>query len=251
MENSPINSAEARIFTEIKTEKVYVQVVNQIRDLIKAGRLSPGDKLPPEKVLAGRLGVSRPSIREGIVALEILGFVESRGGKGNFIRSIINYSALDKSFGDLEKEESPFELIEARKIIEVEVAGCAAKKATDEDIERIKQSLDRMGELIEDFLVNNNYEKPSEFDRQFHMDVAEATHNTVLQRIVMQLLEGLKEDLWVRLKGKSWSTPGRPQRYLKEHQAVLLAIQNRDSEMARKKMHKHLKGIQMDLFGEV
>ena len=142
-------------------------------------------------------------------------------------------------------------MLEARKIIEVEVAGCAAKKATEEDMQKIKQSLDRMGELIQEFLVNNDYEKPSEFDRQFHIYVAEATHNTVLQRIVMQLLEGLKEDLWVRLKGKSWSTPGRPQRYLEEHKAVLSAIQNRDSDMARKAMNEHLKGIQLDLFGKI
>lgn len=250
MENSPINSAEPWIFKEIKTEKVYMRVVNQIRDLIKSGRLSPGDKLPPEKVLADRLGVSRPSIREGIVALEIMGLVESRGGKGNFIRDFIDSAALDNAYGELESKESPFELLEARKIVEVEVAGCAAQNATPEDVAKLKRTLALMRESVVKFVNSGDYTQPAELDRQFHEDVVEATHNTVLRRIVLQIFEGMKEDLWMRLKAQSWSTPGRPQRYLREHEDIMAAIEAKDAEMARETMRKHLSDIQADLFGQ-
>lgn len=250
MKNPSKKMADPLLFAEIRTEKVYIQVVNQIRELINAGKLNPGDKLPPEKILADRLGVSRPSIREGIVALEILGLAESRGGKGNFITSPVNNLRFEQKFGDLEKEESPFELLEARKTVEVEVAGYAAKKSTDEDVARMKQTLDTMGKLVEAFLLTKDYQKPFEYDRQFHIDVAKAAHNKILQRIVIQLLETLKEDLWVKLKAKSWNTPGRAQKYLKEHEEIFFAIQNRDSKKARKTMRQHLTGIQMDLFGK-
>lgn len=243
-------TVEPQLFTEIKSQKLYIRVVNQIRSLMVSGKLKAGDKLPSEMVLARRLGVSRPSIREGIVALEILGLVESRGGKGNFIRDSIDSAAVDNAYGELESKESPFELLEARKIVEVEVAGCAAENATDEDIAKIKQTSALMRESVGVFMVTGDYTQPSELDRRFHVDIVEATHNTVLRRIVLQIFEGLKEDLWMRLKSQSWSTPGRPQRYLSEHEDILAAIEKKDAEMARETMRKHLSDIQADLFGQ-
>jgi GntR family transcriptional repressor for pyruvate dehydrogenase complex len=140
-------------------------VLEQIWDLIRDGKLKPGDKLPPERILAERLGVSRPSVREGIVALEILGLVDSRGGKGNIIKNVGNYSILKQNYRHLEEEESPFELLEARKIIEVDVAGYAAQKAQTEDIALIGQSLGNMRDIVDHLSVSKNYEKGMEFDR--------------------------------------------------------------------------------------
>jgi len=74
------------MFEKVQTRKVYMEIVEQIQDLIKRGRLKPGDKLPAERILADKLGVSRPPLREALSALEILGIIESRGGKGNFIK---------------------------------------------------------------------------------------------------------------------------------------------------------------------
>ena len=188
MDKSPIN-LEDQMFTLIKTKKVYMQVVEQVQDLIRNGKAKPGDKLPPERILAERLGVSRPSVREGIVALEILGFVDSRGGKGNIIKDVANSSILNQSYQHLEEEESPFELLEARKIIEVDIAGYAAQKVQTEDIALIRQPLDNMSEIVDHLSVSKEYEKGMEFDREFHINVARATHNTVLLRIVTHLLE--------------------------------------------------------------
>jgi DNA-binding FadR family transcriptional regulator len=251
MENEPMTFGEDQMFKLIKTKKVYMQVLEQVWDLIRDGKLKPGDKLPPERILAERLGVSRPSVREGIVALEILGLVDSRGGKGNIIKNVGNSSILKQNYRHLEEEESPFELLEARKIIEVDVAGYAAQKVQTEDIASIGQSLDNMRKIVDHLSVSKEYEKGMEFDREFHISIARATHNTVLLRIVTNTLENLKEDLWVRLKEKSWGIPGRPQKYLKEHEEILDAIQKKASGIARRKMHKHLTGIQRDLFGRV
>jgi DNA-binding FadR family transcriptional regulator len=249
MDDSALHSDEDQMFKLIKTKKVYMQVLEQIWDLIRNGKLKPGDKLPPERILAQRLGVSRPSVREGIVALEILGLVDTRGGKGNIIKNVDNSSMLNQNYQHLKEEESPFELLEARKIIEVDVAGYAAQKAETEDIALIKHSLDSMREIVDNLSVSKEYEKGMQFDREFHISIARATHNAVLLRIVTTLLETLKENLWVRLKEKSWAVPGTPQKYLKEHEEILEAIEIKGRAIARKKMYRHLAGIQRDLFG--
>ena len=243
--------SEVQMFKTIKTQKVYIQVVEQIRDLIRNGKLKPGDKLPPERILAERFGVSRPSVREGIVALEILGLVDSRGGKGNIVKNVVDSPILDQSYRHLEDEESPYELLEARKIIEVNVAGYAAQKVQTGDIALIRQSLDNMSEIIGHLAVSEEYEKAFEFDREFHINIARATHNTLLLQIVTYLMENLKEGLWIRLKEKSWFIPGRPQKYLVEHEEILAAIENKAIGIAKRKMHQHLAGIQKDLFGRV
>jgi len=132
------------LFSKVKTKKVYMKIVEQIRDLIKEGRLKPGDKLPPEQILAEKFGTSRPSVREALSALEILGITESRGGKGNFIKDNLDTPLYEQKYRELEEEESPFEILEARKAVETEIVGLAAKKATKEDIVSIRESLDKM-----------------------------------------------------------------------------------------------------------
>lgn len=251
MHNFSTNFAAIQMFKQVKTEKVYIRVVKQIEELIKNGKLKPGDRLPPEKILANRLGVSRPSVREAIVALEILGLVESRGGKGNFVKNVVSASVLDQGFRNLEEEESPFELLQARKIIEGEVAGYAAQLAHEEDLARIKQSLDNMRNIVGQLASPEKFEHHVKLDLDFHLKIAQATHNAVLFRMVTALFESLQEELWSRLKKRILRIPGVHQRYLKEHEQILSAIQTKHSDKARKSMHKHLSGVQRDLFGNL
>jgi GntR family transcriptional repressor for pyruvate dehydrogenase complex len=251
MDNLSPNFARIQIFKEVKTEKVYIRVVKQIEELIENGKLKPGDRLPPEKILAKKLGVSRPSIREAIVALEILGFVETRGGRGNFVKDVVNASVLDQGFRNLEEEESPFELLQARKIIEGEIAGYAARMAEEEDLRRIRQSLDNMRNMAHEPSNPEKFDQHVKLDLEFHLSIARATHNAVLLRMVTQLFESLKEDLWTSFKKKSWGIPGILQRYFKEHEQIFSAIEAQQSYQARKSMHKHLTGVQKDLFGKL
>ncbi|MFH1002318.1 MAG: GntR family transcriptional regulator, partial [bacterium] len=181
--------------------------MEQIRDLIKEGKLKPGDKLPPEQVLAEKFGTSRPSVREALSSLEILGITESRGGKGNFIKNNFNFPLYEQKFRELEEEESPFELLEARKAVEIEIAELAAKKATKEDTDAIYESLHKMEGSM------SNIPEMMGFDREFHMNIARAAHNNLLFSIMTYLSNLLKEKLWVNMKEKTWNLPGYPQKY--------------------------------------
>jgi len=238
------------MFEEVKTEKVYVKVVKQIRELIDKGRLKPGEKLPPEKVLAEKMRVSRPSVREAIVALETLGLVETTGGKGSFIKNTTSSSILDESFEHIQEQESPFELLEARRIIEPEIAGRAAQRAQTEDIATIRRSLESMSDVELRLSVLQEYEEFLKFDNEFHINVARAAHNTELLRMLAHLVESSNRGLSVKFKEKVYGTPGRPQKYVKEHRQILTAIEDRNRDTARKRMHQHLAGCQRDWFGE-
>ena len=232
------------MFEKVQTRKVYMEIVEQIQNLIKEGKLKPGDKLPPERILAEKLGVSRPPLREAISALEILGIIESRGGKGNFIKNTFNSTSYAQRLKELEKEESPFELLEARKVVETEIAGLAAEKASSEDIKEIEEALNRMRNALSDI------PRAMEFDRQFHVAIAKAAHNSILFQMMNFLADGLKESLWVNIKEKSWALPGHPQKYLEEHTKLLEAIKKGDKKLARRTMHTHLADVEVDLLEE-
>ncbi|MCD6318842.1 FadR family transcriptional regulator [Candidatus Aerophobetes bacterium] len=221
-----------------------MEIVEQIQNLIKEGKLKSGDKLPPERILAEKLGVSRPPLREAISALEILGIIESRGGKGNFIKNTFNSTSYAQRLKELEKEESPFELLEARKVVETEIAGLAAEKASSEDIKEIEEALNRMKNAL------NDTPRAMEFDRQFHVAIAKAAHNSILFQMMNFLADGLKESLWVNIKEKSWALPGHPQKYLEEHTNLLEAIKNGDKKLARRTMYSHLADVEVDLLEE-
>jgi GntR family transcriptional repressor for pyruvate dehydrogenase complex len=232
------------VFNKVQTKKVYMKIVEQVRDLIKEGRLKPGDKLPPEQILAEEFGTSRPSVREALSALEILGITESRGGKGNFIKDNFNFPLYEQKFRELEEEESPFELLEARKVLETEIAGLAAKKATEEEIAVIQGSLNKMKDAM------TNIPEIMEFDREFHINIAKAAHNNLLFSMMIYLTDLSKEKLWINLKEKSWSIPGHTQKYFEEHNEILKAIKNKDSKGARNRMYDHLAGVERDLLNE-
>jgi len=218
-----------------------MKIIEQVWDLIKEGRLKPGDKLPPEQVLAEKFGTSRPSVREALSALEILGITESRGGKGNFIKNNFNFPLYEQKFRELEEEESPFELLEARKAVEIEIADLAAKKVTKEDIDAISESLNKMKDTL------NNIPKMMEFDREFHLNIARAAHNNLLFSMMAYLSNLLKEKLWVNMKEKTWNLPGYPQKYLEDHTEIFNAIKSKDSKNAHKRVYHHLVSVEKDL----
>jgi len=221
-----------------------MKIVEQIRDLIKEGKLKPGDKLPPEQILAEKFGTSRPSVREALSALEILGITESRGGKGNFIKNNLNIPSYEQKYRELEEGESPFEILEARKAVETEIVGLTAKKATKKEIATIQESLHKMEGAM------SNIPKMMEFDREFHINIARVAHNNLLFSMMTYLSNLLKEKLWINMKEKSWSIPGRPRKYLEEHIEIFNAIKNKDSKDARKRMYDHLAGVEKDLLSE-
>src|SRR5689334_15089404 len=154
----------------VESRRLYRQIADQIAGLIERGEYGPGERLPPERDLAKQLGVSRPSVREALIALEVEGYVEVRIGSGVYV---VERPASGADARPAE-DSGPFELIKARWLIEAECAALAAKHATRTQVRAIEDALDRMeAERVRGAM-------PLDADRQFHLRIAEASGNSAL-----------------------------------------------------------------------
>ena len=158
-------------FQSIEPRRLYRQIADQIRGLILAGEFSPGSRLPPERDLAKQLGVSRPSVREALIALEVEGLVEVRIGSGIYV---LGPGGGGDEAAANDAAAGPFELLRARYVIEAECAALAAKSARKAQIAAIEVSLDDMERDRRDG------RQPLASDRLFHLRIAEATGNGAL-----------------------------------------------------------------------
>ncbi|HWJ02446.1 MAG TPA: FadR/GntR family transcriptional regulator [Verrucomicrobiae bacterium] len=222
----------------IKTKKIYEEIVEQIKQLIQDGDLCPGDKLLSERELSERLKVSRASVREALSAMEIMGLVEVKSGEGTFIRqtnidSIIGPMALILSM----EKDSIMELMEVRKMLEVEAAGLAAERATTEQIEEMQAIL---GEMNRDLSENNLGEAA---DHKLHYAIYKATHNSVLLRLMNTVSDSIEQNIRT-YRQSFYAIPGYPERLLKEHTAIFDAIRTRNPKRARDGMYEHLTNTQ-------
>ena len=215
--------------TSIEPARLYRRIAEQLRTLIVEGEYAAGTRLPPERNLAVQMGVSRPSVREALIALEVEGYVEIRIGSGIYARTpdTINVGPA------LTQEEGPLELIRARGVLEPEIAAEAAR-----NIKRAQ--LDALGKTIvlmeEDAAAGRI---PTAGDRQFHMRIAEAAGNGVLVSMVGQLFDGRSNPLFTKLalyfeNPKSWAAA------ISEHRSVLEALVARDPDAARDTMRHHI-----------
>src|SRR5690349_2622791 len=158
----------------VEPRRLYRQIADQLAELIARGEFPPGTRLPAERELAVSLGVSRTSVREAIISLEMSGLVEVRVGTGIFVTSQIastHGSSVDSGPG-------PFELLDARKLIEGEIAALAASSGTAQDFEALAQSVAKLEALTDDFAAREGV------DRDFHLRIAKATGNSSLELVV-------------------------------------------------------------------
>ncbi|HEX3757051.1 MAG TPA: FadR/GntR family transcriptional regulator [Kofleriaceae bacterium] len=216
----------------VETRRLYQQIAAQLSALIASGEFAVGQRLPSERELAVQLGVSRPSLREALIALELEGLVEVRVGAGIWVTAA---SARPPTPAQQEGE-GPFELLRARWLIEGEVAAAAAREATAADLTTIRAALAEMERL------EKKHEDFSTFDREFHLRVAASTHNGVLQTVV--------EDLWDRGRGAMWRlmeqhfrTPALQAATVADHRAIYQALAAHDPREARNAMRAHLKRV--------
>lgn len=215
--------------TSIEPNRLYRRIAEQLRALIQSGEYASGTRLPPERDLAEQLGVSRPSVREALIALEVEGFVEIRIGSGIYARKP---DTLDVG-SVLAHEEGPLELIRARAVIEPEVAAQAARNIKRAQLDGIAHAIAMMQVDAKEGRI------PSTGDRLFHVRIAEAAGNGVLVSVVGQLFDGRSNPLFVKLahyfeNPKSWAAA------IVEHRRVLDALDARDPEAARGAMRGHM-----------
>jgi DNA-binding FadR family transcriptional regulator len=189
--------------------------------------------------MAKKLGVSRPSVREAYSALEIAGILESRVGSGTYVKSENINDFLKRKIEDIEaKEESPYEIIGLRKIIEPEIGALAAKNAKPENIAEIEKVLKKMKSEIKD---NKSYSL--ETDRMFHLAVAKASGNSVLINVLQYVINLAEEELWRKIREQIIKSPQHLIKDMEYHEEVLNFIKNKDAKNARIVMKKHLNDV--------
>jgi DNA-binding FadR family transcriptional regulator len=215
--------------TAVDNRRLYRQIADQIAALIEKGEYASGARLPPERDLARQLGVSRPSVREALIALEVEGYVEVRVGSGVYVLGVRSGAAATP----LPADSGPFELIKARWLIEAECAALAAKSATRQQVRAIEEALETMDAQA------RRGEVPLAADRHFHLRIAEACGNSALALVVKTLWDQRTGPLFLRLE-HHFDTPSLWTVALREHREIVAAIARHDPAAARAAMRRHM-----------
>ncbi|MEW9807653.1 FadR/GntR family transcriptional regulator [Mesorhizobium marinum] len=226
----------------IETPRLYRQVADQLRQLIDNGEYPVGARLPTERELAQQFGLSRPTVREALIALEVEGRVRIRVGSGIYVRAVRDPAPARARDND----EGPFELLRAREFVEGAVAAEAALHAGAEDIGRLDDILARMR------TSSHPSRETIVLDRDFHTGVAGILGNAVLVRVVGEMFDQRLNPFFERLSSyfendQSWLAAAD------EHEAVRDAIAAHDAEGAKEAMQRHLQLSQLRFsrnFGE-
>lgn len=218
-------------------QRLYRLIADQLEVLIESGEFKPGMRLPAERDLVKKLGVSRPSLREALIALEVAGLVNIRIGSGIYVaeRSPKKDERSHKVLRAVpEHEPGPLELVRARLSIESEIAAIAAKTATNVDLAAIRATIEVMK------LENQANPPLQDADREFHICIAQATGNTAFVHVVRNLWDYRNGNMWQMLE-KHVLTDERLAHCVDEHQAIYEAIEARDPRAARQAMRVHLR----------
>ncbi len=213
----------------VSNRKLYIQIADQIRDQILAGAVEPGRQLPSERDLAQNLGVSRPTVREALIALEVAGLVEVRVGVGAFVRPQEQArSALP------ELSASPLEIMAVRRLLEPEAAALASQQITPEGTARLAETLRRMRS------ETAAGQWSSESDRKLHMTLADACGNSVLRETLDMLWTSRLSEVDTRFHQHLADIGDMRAHILADHESIVAAIVSGNAEGSRAAMSKHL-----------
>jgi GntR family transcriptional regulator, transcriptional repressor for pyruvate dehydrogenase complex len=220
-------------FEIVRRNKVYEEVAKQIERLILK-KLKPGDKLPSERELAEMLQVSRSSIRDAIRSLELTGRVEPRQGAGTIIREPAPETLVSPFANALKRrQELVSELLDFRKMLEPPLAARAATHASADEISEMEGILQRQEEK------QGQGDAAIAEDAEFHYNVALASGNSVVLKVLDILMDLLRET-----RERSLQVEGRPQKSLAGHRRILAAIKRHDAEGAKAAMRRHIEDIE-------
>lgn len=212
----------------MKSRRLFWNIVEKIENLIDSGQYPPGSRLPPERELAENFEVSRPTIREAIIALEVLGRVEVKTGSGVYVLEHIKQSS--------EQVITAFELTQARALVEGEAAALAAMTISEDELARLKETLVAMEKGI----------NPDAADKEFHLIISTATRNNAILMAVSEFWK-LRNSTTVKMAYKGVCSQSDEKR-TSEHREIYNALANRDSQAARAAMHHHFNRLINALF---
>ena len=212
-------------------------IADQLLNMIKEGIFKAGSKLPAERILAEKMGVGRPSVREAISALQIVGILESRPGDGSYVAEPRGFDDLMlRALNVLEESDSPFEVLQVRKAMEIGIVHLAIKMATEEDIQAIREAWKQKHEKGR----SKKYRDFISHGREFHLAIAKATKSKAIEAVMDGLLELTCSQLWLSMReGYFIEDPERIEPILELHENIVRAIEERNSEWAIQLMEDH------------
>ena len=212
-------------------------IAEQLLLKIESGEYPSGSRLPAERLISEQMGVSRPSVREAISALHIIGIVESRPGDGNYVAEHLDFGGLSYQLKNIfDESDSPYEILQARKAFEAGAVSLAIEEGSDRDVENIariwneKRALGRSGDF-------NSYTR---MGNELHYTIAQASGNRIVISVVERLLDITDQPLWPRMRQLYLEKhPEQMQRSLDIHDRLVQAIQERNSYEAIKVIEEH------------
>ncbi|KIC12432.1 GntR family transcriptional regulator [Leisingera sp. ANG-M1] len=230
-------------FQKVQPEKLSASVIKQIEQLILRGILTPGERLPSERELAERLGVSRPSLREAIGELQDRGLLASKAGSGVFVADVLG-SAFSPSLIQLfaTHDEAVFDYLSFRRDMEGLAAERAARFGSDYDLQVIQAIFDKMeaaGNPAES-------EEAAQLDAQFHSAIMDASHNVIMLHMMRSMFDLLREGVFYNRK-IMFQQHTSYEAILEQHRAINAALQARDPKAARSAVETHLDYVKQAL----
>lgn len=223
---------------KIKGNKLYQRVAASITEAIEAGRWAPGTRLPAERDLSEEFKVSRPTIREAMIALEMKGWIEARRGSGLYVTQ--RDHGPDGSEEALNFDIGAFDLTEARILFEGEAAALAAVTISEEQLSELETLLEQMAEN------DNNGRSVMDADHRFHLAIANATGNAAIRSVIEYLWDlRTKSPLCATMFARAKRSGVTPR--VEEHRPIVAALKAGDSHAARVAMRRHLRGVVDDL----
>lgn len=243
----PLTAAEQKEpplpFQKVQPEKLSASVVRQIEQLILRGILSPGERLPAERELAERLGVSRPSLRDAIAELQEAGLLQARAGSGIFVADVLGSAfspALIKLFAT--HDEAVFDYLDFRRDMEGLAAERAAQFGSDADLAVVQTIFDKMVAAGDPSVS----EEAARLDAQFHSAIMDASHNVIMLHMMRSMFELLHQGVFYNRR-IMFSRHTTYEALLAQHSAINTALQNRDPKAARAAVEVHLDYVKQSL----
>ncbi|WP_299094638.1 FadR/GntR family transcriptional regulator [uncultured Metabacillus sp.] len=223
-------------FNRVSSEKLYIQIYNQILSEIQSGSFNIGDKLPAERELCEQFGVSRAPVRQALSALELNGFIYSRQGEGVYVKNTQLTNKSESSF--MFDSTSPEDIVEARMNIEPLIVKYAALRATDQDIADLRSTIKKMEEE-----TNAGIYVP-ETDEELHNGIAKASHNDLFIKIMSAISNAMKQqEMWKFIRDRTVTRPDYREVNFKEHKMLIQAIEQHNEKEAVELMTSHMQNL--------
>jgi GntR family transcriptional repressor for pyruvate dehydrogenase complex len=230
-------------FKKVVPEKLSTSVVRQIEKLILRGILRAGERLPAERELSERLGVSRPSLRDAIADLQDRGLVVTRAGAGIFVADVLGSAfspALTSLFAN--HDEAVFDYLSFRRDMEGLAAARAARLGSDTDLAVVQTAFDKMRTAH----TKQNPKEEARLDAQFHMSIIEASHNVVMLHMMRSMYDLLKGGVFYN-RQVMFKLRATRDMLLNQHRDINDALQARDPDAARAAVEAHLDFVEAAL----